>query len=182
MRPAQAVMADLASSGLSAEQLALVMELSAAVATEARPVADKAAENKREYDRQYRRERRNNRTKSYDNNDKHDPPKENTQTPGSVSDETGASADPVKELFDLGVAMLKSQGHSEPKARSIVGGWRKGRSPGEVVAALVDAKTRSISNLVEWMPKRLTAAARSPPNFLEHYEREVELSRSGGRA
>lgn len=70
MRAAQAVMADLATSGLTPEQLALVMELSAAVATEARPAMDKAAENKRAYDRDYRRARREeNRTKSYDTND-----------------------------------------------------------------------------------------------------------------
>lgn len=103
------------------------------------------------------------------------PPKDNSK-PHSVSDETGASADPVKELFDLGVTLLKSQGHSERESRSIVGSWRKGRSPGEVVAALVDAKTRSISNLVEWMPKRLNGRQTGPPggDFMEHYERELE--------
>lgn len=62
-------MTDLASSGLSAAQLALVMELSAAIATEARPAIDRAAENKRSYDRQYAREHRKNRTISYDHND-----------------------------------------------------------------------------------------------------------------
>jgi hypothetical protein len=86
------------------------------------------------------------------------PPKDNSN-PHSVPDGTdGEPSDPVKQLFDLGVKLLKSQGHSEPKARSIIGSWRKGRSPGEVVAALVDAKTGAVSNLVEWMPKRLGRA------------------------
>lgn len=104
------------------------------------------------------------------------PPKENISNPHSVSDETGGSPpDPVAQMFDMGVAMLKSQGHDERKARSIIGSWRKGRSPGDVVAGLIDAKTRSISNLVEWMPKRLSGTRQTgPPDFMEHYEREMQ--------
>lgn len=87
MRSAQAVMADLAAAGLNAEQLALVMELSATVAAEARPAIDKAAENKRAYDREYRRANRKNRTTSYEINEKNDPPKVSpkdiNQTPSS---------------------------------------------------------------------------------------------------
>jgi hypothetical protein len=49
--------------------LALVIELSATVAFEARPVVDRAAENKRTYDREYRRTHRKNRTTSYETND-----------------------------------------------------------------------------------------------------------------
>jgi hypothetical protein len=105
------------------------------------------------------------------------PPIENI-IPPSVSDETGGEPpDPVKELFDLGVAMLESQGHSEREARSLLGKWRKGRSPGDVVAALVDAKTRSVSNLVEWMPRRLSGARGSdPPSFLDHYVEQQRLA------
>lgn len=88
-------------------------------------------------------------------------PLKEDQIPPSVSDETGGKPpDPVKDLFDLGVSMLTSQGHTEKQARSIIGSWRKDRNVGDVVAALVDAKTKSISNLVEWMPKRLNGAAR----------------------
>jgi hypothetical protein len=96
----------------------------------------------------------------------------------SVPKGTGAEPpDPLKELFDLGVSMLKSQGHSERQARSLIGSWRKGRSPGDIVAALVDAKTRSVSNLVEWMPKRLNGTRRGqdPPSYLDVYEREMQL-------
>jgi hypothetical protein len=50
MRPAQEIMAQLAGSNLTTEQLALVMELSAAVATEARPVEDRAAARRRKRD------------------------------------------------------------------------------------------------------------------------------------
>jgi hypothetical protein len=84
VRPAQAVMAELAAAGLTPAQLALVMELSAAVATEARPTIDHAAENKRAYDREYRKA--HPRTKSYDNNEPNDlspdgSPKDIYQTP-----------------------------------------------------------------------------------------------------
>jgi hypothetical protein len=105
---------------------------------------------------------------------------DNAQKPearGSVDKSTGAEPpDPLKELFDLGVSMLKSQGHSERQARSLIGKWRKGRSPGDIVAALVDAKTRSVSNLVEWMPKRLNGTRRGgdPPSYLDVYEQEMQ--------
>lgn len=69
MRPAQAVMADLASAGLSAEQLALVIELSAAVAVESRPIEDKAAQRRRAKDRAYQAQRRQNRQKSAESAD-----------------------------------------------------------------------------------------------------------------
>jgi hypothetical protein len=161
MRPAQEIMAQLAGSDLTPEQLALVMELSAAVATEARPIVDVAAEKKRAYDREYRRERRGNRTKSYDTDDKHGPPKEISKPPSSVPTGTGsAEPDLLKNLFDVGISMLIDQGHTEKQARSLIGSWRKGRQVGDVLAIVLEARTKSISNLVEWMPKRLNG---NPP-------------------
>jgi hypothetical protein len=172
MRPAQEIMAQLAGSNLTPEQLALVMELSAAVATEARPIVDSAAQNKRSYDREYQRERRKNRTKSHDTNDNRFPPKEKSN-PHSVSDETGGEPppDPSKLMFDLGIELLTSQGKTEKEARSLVGSWRKGgRQDGEIAGALVEAKQRSISNLVEWMPRRLNGTRRGtdPPSYLDY--------------
>jgi hypothetical protein len=70
MRAAQSVMADLAVSGLTAEQLALVIELSATVAAEARPVEDKSAQRRRAKDRAYQADkRRQNRQISADSDD-----------------------------------------------------------------------------------------------------------------
>jgi hypothetical protein len=92
----------------------------------------------------------------------------------SVDKSTGGEPpDPIKQMFDLGVTLLKSQGHDEREARSLIGKWRKGRQDGDVAAALVDAKTRSISNLVEWMPRRLNSTG-GPGNFMETYEREMQ--------
>jgi hypothetical protein len=58
MRSAAEIMVEIASAGLTPAQLALVMELSATVAAEARPVVDEAAERRRERDREYQAERR----------------------------------------------------------------------------------------------------------------------------
>ncbi len=55
MREARDVMADLAGSGLSPDQLALVMELAAVVASEARPAVDTNANRRREKDRERKR-------------------------------------------------------------------------------------------------------------------------------
>lgn len=69
-----------------------------------------------------------------------------------------AASDPVKIIFDLGVAMLTDQGLTEGRARSLIGKWREGgQRDSDVAAGLIDAKNRAISNLVEWMPKRLNA-------------------------
>jgi hypothetical protein len=87
-------------------------------------------------------------------------------TPHSVPDGTGGKppADPVKGLIDDAVAILRSQGHAEKQARSIIGSWRKGgERDGEIIAALVEARQRSISNLVEWMPKRLNGSRSTDP-------------------
>lgn len=59
MRESRDVMSDLAQSGLSPEQFALVMELAATVATEARPIRDEGADRRREKDKERQRVRRN---------------------------------------------------------------------------------------------------------------------------
>lgn len=154
----------MADKGLSAHEIAEI-----ATANEEEKTRSSAARRQARY-----RQRKAEGVTCDVTGDVTQPPKDNIK-PLSVSDETGASADPVKELFDLGVSLLKSQGHNERQARSIIGNWRKGRSPGDVVAALVDAKTRSISNLVEWMPKRLNGRQTGPPggDYMEQYEREI---------
>lgn len=74
---------------------------------------------------------------------------------GSVANATGGeAADPVKELFDAGVKLLTAAGQSEKQARSLIGKWRKGRSDGDVLTALIDCRARAISDPVEWLQKR----------------------------
>jgi hypothetical protein len=66
--------------------------------------------------------------------------------------------DPVKELFDLGVAILTEAGMGEREARSMVGKWRKERGPGETLTALLECQAQRISEPVEWLTKRLQKA------------------------
>lgn len=105
MRDARAVMSDLAASGLSPDQLALVMELSATVAAEARPVADEAADRRRDRDRLYQAERRQNRQISADSPDTADlVSKEyisNLPAPSETKVSTGAKRVREKSKFEL---------------------------------------------------------------------------------
>jgi hypothetical protein len=85
------------------------------------------------------------------------PPETDTETDSSVDKSTGgAAADPVKELFDVGVSVLTSAGSTEKQARSLIGKWRKDNSDGEVLTALIDCRTRAIAEPVEWLTKRFS--------------------------
>ena len=72
----------------------------------------------------------------------------------------GAPPDPVKLLFDTGVALL-AETMDAKSARSLVGRWRKDYGDGETMAALVDCRDRNISVPVEWITKRLAAKPNS---------------------
>lgn len=140
VRESRTVMADLAATGLSPDQIALVMELAATVAAEARPVADKAAENKRAYDREYQRERREdrkNRATSYDSPDGSldkgfpaTPSKTQTSnaplTPQTKGKKRGVPipADWTPPLID----------ELSPKAKEAAGKWPAGRYEAEAEA------------------------------------------------
>lgn len=182
MRPAAEIMMDLAGAGLTPAQLALVMELSATVAAEARP-SDTAAEKKRAYDREYRRVKRGkSRTMSYDTDDNNDPPIDNNHTPRSVSNDTGGpAADPVKELFDLGVSILTSTGTGEKQARSLLGKWRKAKGEAAVLQALLDCRARSISNPVEWIEARFKSAKYVSASGYEYRGTEEQILKEAER-
>lgn len=77
-----------------------------------------------------------------------------TETDNSEANASGC-ADPLKELFDVGVSVLTGCGQTEKEARSLIGMWRKGKPDGEVLTALVECRTRAISSPVEWLTKRL---------------------------
>lgn len=64
MRAAREIMAELAGTGMTPDQIALVMELSAAVSAEARPVVDEAAARRRERDKEYQAQKRAERRQS----------------------------------------------------------------------------------------------------------------------
>lgn len=69
------------------------------------------------------------------------------------------SGDPVKDLFDLGVSILTSGGSTEKQARSLIGKWRAGgKNDAKVLVALLECRTKLISEPVEWLTKRLKPA------------------------
>jgi uncharacterized protein YdaU (DUF1376 family) len=80
----------------------------------------------------------------------------------SVDKSTGGKPpieDPVRDLFDLGVSILTKAGNSEKEARSLIGKWRQGgKRDAEVLVALLECRTKLISQPVEWLTKRLKPA------------------------
>lgn len=62
-------------------------------------------------------------------------------SPPSPSDPPGFEPDPVKDLFDLGVAILTRGGRSDRDARKLIGLLRKHRSDEEAASILVSAKS-----------------------------------------
>lgn len=111
-------------------------------------------------ERQYKSDTSTGRVKRFRERSKpvaETPPETDTETEGSVSKDTGGKPpDPLKQLFDVGVALLTSTGGTERQARSLIGKWRKARPDSEVLAGLIDCRTRAISNPVEWLEKRFS--------------------------
>jgi hypothetical protein len=112
------------------------------------------------HERQYKSDTSTDRVKRFRQRSKpvpETPPETDTDTDSSVDKSTGgAAADPVKELFDVGVSVLTSAGSTEKQARSLIGKWRKDNSDGEVLTALIDCRTRAIAEPVEWLTKRFS--------------------------
>jgi hypothetical protein len=70
-----------------------------------------------------------------------------------------APDDPVKSIFDEGVALLAKHATSEKQARKIIGQWRaKARDDGRVAALIREAVERDITEPIAWFAKTLAAA------------------------
>lgn len=78
----------------------------------------------------------------------------NKSEPVTEANASGAAADPVKEMVDLGVALLTATGTTEKNARSLIGKWRKLKGDGAVLTALIDCRARAITQPIEWLEKR----------------------------
>lgn len=86
------------------------------------------------------------------------PQKPEARSQSSVSKETGAQApsdDPLKDLFDAGLALLISTGTPEGRARSQIGKWRKRVGEARALAAIVAARDAGVSQPMEWIEARL---------------------------
>lgn len=107
-------------------------------------------------------------------------PKPSLTVKASVANATG-SADPVKELFDAGVALLVASGLTEKNSRSLIGKWRKGKSDGDVLTGFIECKARAISAPVEWLEKRFKSARRVSPSGYEYRGSDADILREAER-
>lgn len=153
MREARDVMADLAASGLSPDQLALVMELTATLSVEARPAVDESAERRRERDRDRKRNVRRIPQTSADNADPSPslplsptPPISNPtsscpSTPYSPPPSRKARADkPTKAdldaIWDITPSVARTRSSRTDLERSLTAAIRRGHDPADVRAGL----------------------------------------------
>jgi hypothetical protein len=97
------------------------------------------------------------------------------------SSEANASgcADPVKQVFDLGVAILTSNGTAERQARSLIGKWCKSKGEAEVLQALLDA--RSKASPLEWIEARLRSAKWVSASGYEYRGTDEQVMREAER-
>lgn len=110
--------------------------------------------------------------------------------PYSVTNVTGDSADPidpVKALFDAGIALLTGSGLPDKQARAMVGKWRQQSGDDEVRLAIAEAQVARVSDPLPWMVARLKAKPKAkdptdPQSFLafrrERRARQEEFARS----
>jgi hypothetical protein len=76
----------------------------------------------------------------------------------AAADDQGASeeaADPIKQLFDTGVAILCEAGVSKKNARSKIGHWRKSYQDGPILNALIEARKNSAVEPIAYVEKTL---------------------------
>jgi hypothetical protein len=69
----------------------------------------------------------------------------------------GTPPDPVKALFDLGVQLL-TDGGMRTGQRSIIGAWRRDHGDAAVMAAIVEARRRQITEPHKWIAAYLGKA------------------------
>jgi uncharacterized protein YdaU (DUF1376 family) len=73
--------------------------------------------------------------------------------------------DPIKAIFDLGVALLVDEKTTPAAARSLIGRWRKDHGDGFVLEAVNEAKVRDISQPKEWITAWLKRRAGASPGL-----------------
>jgi hypothetical protein len=80
-----------------------------------------------------------------------------------LNDPEGDAFDPIKALFDDGISVLGKAGVKQPRARSLIGQWRKAHGDEAVALALAAAEAQHISQPLEWIPKWLASRTKSNP-------------------
>lgn len=191
MRAASEVMLELATSGLDARQLALVMELSAAVAGEGK--ADPVAEKRRKYDRERKRKLSAKSTGNPPESAETSPPNDNSNPPtATTSDEVVVAARarsaPMRDL------PADWRPNLTPAAQRVVDGWPPGKLEREVGAFRDHAADKGrkskdwqaafrkwIENADKWMPRndRPTASNDTITNPMVRAVARAQAARAG---
>lgn len=69
------------------------------------------------------------------------------------------SDDPVKRMFDEGVALLTAAGSTEKAARGLIGKWRKGGRDAQALAAIVAARDAGVTDPIAYVEATMKAVA-----------------------
>lgn len=177
-------MGDLAQSGLDATQMALMMELMAAVTLEARPTIDAQAERRRAKDRD--RKRAHNPRNSAESAEM-PPPNEYISNPPPVSNETSSVSDLAERVVEAWNEAIP--GSPLPQARKL-NGDRVKHLRSRVKEHGEDAVFTAIRNLRasefhsgisgKWTEGNLGWLLKSPENFQKMLERQSDAPAVNG--
>lgn len=106
---------------------------------------------------------------------------ENREDSSEANASGSEAADPLKEMFNLGVAILTSTGVTEKQARSLIGKWRKSKGEAAVIQALIDARSKAVSNPVEWLEMRLKTSKWVSKSGYEYRGSDEDVLREADR-
>jgi hypothetical protein len=205
MREARDVMGDLAASGLTADQLVLMMELVASVTAEARPMIDEGAKRRRERDRERKRNVRGipqNSADSVESAENPSPsflplsptppnPNQSTPNPPPYSPPALKPTKPTKAeldaIWEITPALGRQRSSRSDLERSLGAAMRRGHEPKAVLAGIRAAyASESYSGDMAKGVHRLIEADRwasftEDPKAGPDWPAAVELWRASGR-
>lgn len=98
---------------------------------------------------------------------------------GSEDKSSGAEPpDPLRTMFDTGLALLTSTGTPEKQARSLLGKWKKAKGEVEVLVELADCRAKRIEQPIEWLEARFKCARYVSPTGFEYRGSDKDVLRA----
>ena len=91
--------------------------------------------------------------------------------------EGASAADPVKVMFDSGIALLMAAGKSEAQARSLPGKWRRDYGTEVVIVALAQAQREGAIDPVEYVEGIFRFQRKNQPKWSEGSFRALSPSK-----
>lgn len=139
----------------------------------------KALADRRQHERIRKAKSRDSTGRNVKSRESRGPPKEKLKPPSSEADASAAvaAADPIKQLFDVGVAVLTGCGVVESRARSLIGKWKKAKGDAVVLQGLLDCRAKSVSEPVEWLEARFKCTKWVSPKGYEYRGTDEQVMR-----